>query len=194
MWSSAPRQPTSSRVLARRLAPTRRGTAAPRRVPPVTLAVARGQHYRRPHAPVSGKGGAVATVSAFRPRPGPHQDHRHPAPVASAWRSSPLRPPGASPTPGPGCRTLRGKRTPPRRPRAPGRRSERCRRRDSGRQRQAHRRRAPPRRCAPPFFQAITFTSAGTTSSSLDGWNRTPCSFLRTSPDGVRWPFMIWER
>ena len=45
----------------------------------------------------------------------------------------------------------------------------------------------------PPFFQAITFTSAGTTSSAAVGWNRTPCSFSRTFPDGVRWPFIIWD-
>ena len=46
----------------------------------------------------------------------------------------------------------------------------------------------------PPFFQAITFTSAGITSSAWDGWNRTPCSFFRTAADGVALPFMMLER
>ena len=47
---------------------------------------------------------------------------------------------------------------------------------------------------APPFFQAITFISTGATSSCAVGANRAACSFPSTSPDGVRWPFMIWER
>ena len=50
----------------------------------------------------------------------------------------------------------------------------------------------PPLR--PPFFQAITLTSAGATSSAAVGWNSAPCSFFRTSADGFRWPFMTWER
>ena len=45
-----------------------------------------------------------------------------------------------------------------------------------------------------PFRQPSTFTSAGMTHSAFVGWNRTPCSFLRTTGDGLFLPFMIWER
>ena len=64
----------------------------------------------------------------LRGRSGPPRDHRRPAPVLSTSHHSPARPPRGSPTPGPGCRTRRGRRTPRRRPRARDRRSERCRR------------------------------------------------------------------
>ena len=80
------------------------------------VAVARNRHDRWLDVPISSKGQALASVPTFRPQPGPPQDHHHPAPVGSAWCRSPFRPPGASPRPGPGCRTRRGRRTPPRRP------------------------------------------------------------------------------
>ena len=106
--------------------------------------------------PVSGKGQAVGVVpvsvvavSVLRGRFGPPQDQRRPAPAGSTWLRSLSRPQHASPTPGPGCRTRRGRRTPPPRPRAPGRRCEWCRRQAYFRS-QAHRRPAPPRRCARP--------------------------------------------
>ena len=133
----------------------------------------------------------VAYVSCMGgPLAGRRCAKRRPAPVASAWRNSPAHQPGASPTPGPGCRTPRDSRIPPPRTRAPDRRPAPCRRQRYF-QPPAHRRRAPPPRSS--FFQAITFTSAGTTSSAAEGWDRTACSFLSTFPEGMRWPFIIWE-
>ena len=46
----------------------------------------------------------------------------------------------------------------------------------------------------PSFFQPMTLSSTGATSSAWVGANSTSCSRRSTSPDGVRWPFMIRER
>ena len=114
-----------------------------------------------------------------------------PSPAASAWRSSPSRR-RASPRPGPCRRTRRGRRTPPCAPGHPAADP------NGGASGPAS---APGpagavhhHPCRSPFRQPSTFTSAGMTRSAFVGWNRTPCSFLRTPGDGLFLPFMIWER
>ena len=97
-----------------RTRPQGRRTVGPRRVPPAD--VEQDQRDRPDGCLVSGRGtggwrsarARCPFLASLRRRCGPPRDRRRPAPASSASRRSPARPPGGSPTPGPGCRTPRG--------------------------------------------------------------------------------------